>query len=132
MTGGEGEDKITLNAGVAQTVVLQYDRGYDKIVNFSDGTGADLVADKLEVSKAMFGLTGIAGSALPAANWVDDTNGIDSPDALTAQPTFIYEASTGLLWFDADGTGTASAPVAIAGFYGTSVHPHASDIILVA
>jgi Ca2+-binding RTX toxin-like protein len=128
--GGNGEDTIRLN-GRAETVGLQLNAGYDKITAF-DHAGGDL----LRVSKAAFGLaTDPNGNAI--FNWVDTT---DAPHALAGGPTFIYEKTTQILWFDADGTGNTSAPIALAGFYslpndpttGMPVAPTASDLVFVA
>ena len=120
--GGMGEDHIRLAPGTAESVALQLDKGYDHIVFFSTADG-----DKLQVSMSEFGLSGT--TANPVYNWVNTT---DAQVALTTGPAFIYEATTGLLWFDADGTSTAHAPVALAGFYGAANVPTQADLLFVA
>ncbi len=129
--GGAGMDQIVLsNTGTDplgnpylvrnETVHLQYDMGIDGISNFHAGE------DKLEVSRAEFGLkTDALGNTL--YNWVD----ADSPTATTTQKTFIYESTTHIIWFDADGTGSAYAPVAIAKMF-TNTVAHQSDMVFVA
>ncbi len=129
--GGAGEDTIRLTDGAVESVVLQNDLGIDKIARFNAAEG-----DKLLISKAQFGLTTDTNGD-PVYAWVDTT---DEPTALAAGPAFIYEQSTQILWFDADGTGAAKAPVALAGFYGLpvdqisglTVHPVAADLIFTA
>lgn len=118
--GGLGQDTIRLEAGLAQTVVLQNDMGYDKVTNFSTADG-----DKLSISRAMFGLkTDTNGKTI--YKWVDTT---DAPRAFVAGPAFIYEKTTQIVWFDADGTATNAAPVAIAGFYNPANNLLATDLI---
>ena len=125
--GGLGEDTMRLTNGKSEDVVLQLDKGYDKITSFEASGG-----DRLVVSKAQFGLN---ANDTPVFQWVDN---LDEPRSTTTQASFIYEASTQILWFDGDGTNTAKAPVAIAGFYGlpidlsgATVQPLPTDIVLV-
>jgi Ca2+-binding RTX toxin-like protein len=132
--GGDGIDRFFLSRfgdldkasnpypNRVETVHLQFDKGIDEIAYFNwAGEG-----DKLEVSRAEFGLkTDALGNTL--YNWVN----ADSPTATTTQKTFIYETTTAIIWFDADGTGTAHAPIAIAKMYTDSV-AHQSDLIFVA
>lgn len=125
--GGQGEDSIRLSSARAEYIHLQNDMGYDKITSFNSANG-----DRLVVNKAMFGLD---SNATPVFQWVDN---LDEPRATTTQASFIYEKSTQILWFDGDGTNTAKAPIAIAGFYslagvdasGAQLHPVQSDFIL--
>ncbi len=120
--GGMGEDTVRLTAGKAQWVVLQRDMGIDKIVNFDTADG-----DKLAVSRSQFGLkTDTSGNTI--FNWVDTT---DAPHALTIGPAFIYETTTQILWFDADGTASKSAPIALAGFYSPANAVTASDLVFI-
>ncbi len=118
--GGTGEDTIRLTTGRAEQVNLQKDLGYDKITFFDSAGG-----DRLVVSKSAFGPINTTGDAY---DWVETT---DSPDALAARASFIYETTTQILWFDGDGTGEAQAPIAIAGFYSPTANPIATDIVLV-
>ena len=117
--GGAGEDRIQLTIGQAEKVNLQLGLGYDKVTGFSAADG-----DQIVVSRAQFG-----GTSSTVYNWVDTT---DAPQATGAGPTFILESTTQILWFDADGTGAASAPIALAGFYTAAAPPVQSDLIFVA
>ena len=73
----------------------------------------------------MFGLkTDTNGKTI--YKWVDTT---DAPRAFVAGPAFIYEKTTQIVWFDADGTATNAAPVAIAGFYNPANNLLATDLI---
>ena len=117
--GGAGLDTIRLATGQAEAVHLQLGMGYDKITGFNAADG-----DTLVISRAQFG-----GNASTVYNWVDTTN---APTATAAGPTFIFESSTQILWFDADGTGAGSAPTALAGFYSPVAAPVLADLIFVA
>ena len=122
--GGLGEDTIHLSTGaisVAETVALQLDMGFDKISSFDASTG-----DRLQVSLSEFGIGGTTAS--PVFNWVNST---DAPVALTPGAAFIYETTTHVLWFDADGT-DAGVPIAVAGFYAPVAAPVAADLLFVA
>ncbi|NOT71241.1 MAG: hypothetical protein HOP09_08175 [Hyphomicrobium sp.] len=128
-SGGLGEDTIILRNNSAEKVNLQLDMGIDTIDGFTPGE------DKLSISKAHFGLTSNAAGN-PVYSFVDTT---DAPVALIARASFIYEKTTQILWFDADGTGTAKSPIAIADFdalpqamsTGVITHPTAADLIFV-
>lgn len=119
--GGLGEDTIYLN-GSAETVALQLDKGFDKIASFDAAMG-----DRLQVSLSEFGLAGTVGS--PVFQWVSST---DAPVALNPVASFIYESTTHLLWFDADGTDSGHVPIAVAGFYAPAAPPVQADLLFVA
>lgn len=117
--GGYGEDTIKLSVGQAERAVMQLDKGYDKVSGFNATDG-----DTLLISKTEFGLkTDAGGNAI--YTWVEDT---DAPLAHTTGPTFIYEKTTQILWFDADGTGSSHAPIALAGFYAPQAHIVQADL----
>jgi len=124
ISGGAGNDKITGGAG-ADTIVGGL--GNDTLVG---GTGNDVFVfdqkagttnidtlgdfasgqDKIELSKAIFaGFT--ANGALTAAQFYSGANIAAAHDA---DDRIIFNTSTGALYYDADGNGTASAAVQIA------------------
>lgn len=130
--GGDGIDRIHLSrngsvdvngtafAARNETVHLQYDRGIDEIAYFHNGE------DKLEVSMSQFKIAGTI--AAPNVSFLTT----DSPAAaVNGQKTFIYETTTHILWFDADGTGTTSAPVALAKMF-TGANVDLTDLVFVA
>lgn len=129
--GGAGVDKIILSRpsfdalgnplpDFSETVHLQLDKGIDGIANFVNGS------DKLAVSRSEFGL------ALDSlGNTVHDFVSADSNASSTGLPSFIYEATTRILWFDADGTGGEAAPIAVARMYNSGV-VLATDLYFIA
>jgi Ca2+-binding RTX toxin-like protein len=108
--GGAGLDHIILDApplagpGRAETVHLQLDQGIDSIAYFRQGE------DKLEIARSEFGLaTDGLGNTI-----FDFVTVTDSNEATSGTASFIYESTTHILWFDADGTGDGVAPIALA------------------
>ena len=99
--GGLGVDALT-GSGGADTYVLRNtfdDR--DFITDFATGT------DKLEISASLFG-GGLTAGSLSASQFLSGA-GVDA--ATTADQRFIYNSSTGNLWFDADGSGTGASTI---------------------
>lgn len=86
LTGGEGSDRFVFNASTERR---------DSIIDFS-------VADTIDVSKAGFG-SGLSTNATNATISLDQFRLGSTATATTHR--FIYNASTGGLFFDADGTG---------------------------
>jgi len=121
--GGLGND-IFYNASISAN-------GQDSIYYFTTTADAAAVgqgADKMEFSTAnLIGLTGFAsysgtGSTGTSITLNDGTNKVvlvtgTSAAADVAQATFTYNTSTGVLSFDADGTGTAASSIAVATLY---------------
>ena len=93
----------------------------DTITDFAKGV------DKLQYSKAVFTELGAVG-ALDTSQFVagNFTAGQDTSDRI------VYNTSTGVLYYDADGSG-ADAAVAVA-LIGVAVHPTlvASDLVIIA
>ena len=88
MTGGPGADLFRyLNAA----------EGGDSITDFTPG------ADKIQLASA--GFANLAAGALNASNFVSGA----APVATQAVPQFLYNTSTGVLAFDADGPGVTAA-----------------------
>ncbi len=109
--GGDGLDWLiagTFELGAStgiQTFQLQYAKGFDNIWYF----GAE---DRIEISKAEFGITNAAT--------VDFVYAPDSiidgprPNLGSTGPTFMYVADIGMLFYDRDGANHGYAAVAIA------------------
>jgi Ca2+-binding RTX toxin-like protein len=128
LDGGAGNDTLTGGAGQDQFVfsaTLNSTTNVDTVLDFQTGV------DKLVLSEAVFAkLADLAIGASPlAANLVIGTAALDANDYL------VYNSSTGVLSYDADGSGTASAAVAFAQIELNGVPPtdlSATDFIVAA
>lgn len=104
--GDDGYDFLTGHDGSADDFWLQYDRGMDKVFNFSAADN-----DHVLVSRAEFNLATPAGQFLSASElWF-----VNTPSAPNAGARFIQESDTGILWADKDGNGPL-LPVPVASF----------------
>ena len=101
IVGGRGNDSLTGGTGVDQFWRWRSTTGIDTITDFQVGI------DKLYISARGFGGGLVGGASLSAAQFTLGTAATDSSDR------FIYNSSTGALFFDVDGTG-ATAQVQIA------------------
>ena len=88
MTGGPGADLFRY---------LSASAGQDSITDFTAGV------DKIQVVASGFG--NLPAGALQANNFVSSA----TPAATQAAPQFLYNTTTGMLAFDADGTGGGAA-----------------------
>ncbi|WP_158271680.1 VCBS domain-containing protein [Limnohabitans sp. 2KL-1] len=113
LTGGTGNDTFAFNNLPTGTT------NFDTVIDFVSGV------DKLEFSKSVF--TGLAGTS------ADFVSGAGLVKATTSAQHLIYNITTGILYYDADGSGTGSSAVAIA-LIGTSTHATlaATDFVFVA
>ena len=115
--GGAGSDTLTGGTGIDRFVfdtAPNATTNKDTITDFVSGT------DKLVFSKAIFtGLTGAVGVNLNSGAFWSGTGVTTAHDA---DDRFIYNSTTGALYYDADGNGTASAAVQIA-LLGSTTHP---------
>ncbi|MBC7667981.1 MAG: hypothetical protein H7236_05865 [Gemmatimonadaceae bacterium] len=105
LRGGIGSDTLTGGAGADRFLFADKD-GSDKITDFVHGE------DRITLSRSAFGFQTIKGDerALTAS----DADFIASGSAsVSGRPTFFWNAQTGALTFDADGTG-AGKPTLIA------------------
>ena len=128
LNGGDGNDTLTGGAGQDQFVFstsLNRLTNVDKVTDFQTGV------DKIVLSQAVF--TQLAslqiGTSPATANLVMGSVALDANDFL------IYNSSTGVLSYDADGSGAAAAPVAFAKIELNGVHPDhlsATDFIVSA
>jgi Ca2+-binding RTX toxin-like protein len=94
ITGGAGNDVLTGGDGADEFRFVTTGEGVDTISDFAGGT------DKIQVVAANFGL--VAGGT---ANLVVD----GSPGSNAA--AFVYDSQTGVLAFDADGSGLGAAVI---------------------
>ena len=105
LTGGEGNDVFIFDA------TLNAKSNLDNIIDFTTGS------DEIQLSKAIFKAFTATGDLSEAAFYTsaDVVKGHDLDDRI------IYNSTTGVLYYDADGNGKgASVQVAI---IGTSIHP---------
>jgi hypothetical protein len=118
--GGLGNDTLTGSGGADIFVLHNTFEDRDFITDFVSG------ADKIEISAELFG-GGLAAGSLTAARFL---SGAGVTAATTAAQRFIYNSSTGNLYFDADGSG-AGASVIIANLSNIG-NLTASDFIITA
>jgi serralysin len=88
LTGGSGADKFRFNAA---------QEGFNRITDFSQTQG-----DKIEILASSFG-GGLSKGTLNASQFVLGSVATDANDR------FIYDQTTGSLFFDVDGSGSQSA-----------------------
>ncbi|MBN3942352.1 calcium-binding protein [Nostoc sp. NMS9] len=103
--GNDGNDVFTGSTGADIFVLNSPNQGVDRITDFSS------VDDTLHVSAAGFGGGLTAGASIVAEQILI---GSSSVAATSASQRFIYNTSTGALFFDADGNQTGSSAVQIA------------------
>jgi len=111
LIGGTGKDIFVFNTALGNTNI-------DAIIDFEVGT------DKIQLNKSIFTALG--------ANL--NTGFVSGSAATASTDRIIYDKSSGKLFYDDDGSGTASsnhAQVQIA-IFGTDKHPdlHASDFVI--
>lgn len=108
LVGGLGKDAMTGGAGADVFVFHNAAEGGDTITDFTAGV------DHISLDSAGFSLTAL----------VDGTNFLTGPGvvATSAAPTLLYDSASGVLSYDADGTG-AQAAVTLATLTG---HPTVS------
>jgi Ca2+-binding RTX toxin-like protein len=114
LTGGSGADKFLFN-------LVETTANRDTITDFSVLDG-----DKIQFSKSVFKGLGSLSFITPANLAIDGA-------ALTAATRLIYSNTTGVLPYDADGSGRAQAAVEVA-LIGVTTHASltASDFELMA
>jgi len=103
LDGGLGND--TLTGGLGNDVFI-FSKALNAATNVDSITDFSTAGDSIQLSKAVFKAVGAAGE-LNAAFFC-------TTDALTAEARIIFDSATGALFYDADGTGTASSQVQFA------------------
>jgi Ca2+-binding RTX toxin-like protein len=93
LIGGTGNDTLTGGAGSDRFTFNSRSEGIDRITDFS------VVDDTIAVSAAGFGGGLVVGSAIAASQFRLGSA------ATTSSDRFLYDKSTGALFFDQDGTG---------------------------
>ncbi|MFN6472727.1 MAG: calcium-binding protein [Nostoc sp. SerVER01] len=101
LTGGKGNDSLIGGSGVDTFVFNSANEGVDKIYDFNT------VNEVIRVSAAGFG-GGLSAGVLKASQFKIGTS------ATTSSQRFIYNSTTGALFFDADGSAGAFTKVQFA------------------
>jgi Ca2+-binding RTX toxin-like protein len=117
LRGGDGLDTLTGGAGADWFIfdtAANATTNKDTITDFTSGT------DKLQFSKAIF--TGLSGAALGSLTTDAFWSGAGITTAHDATDRFIYNSTTGALFYDDDGNAAGSAAVQVA-LLGSSTHP---------
>jgi Ca2+-binding RTX toxin-like protein len=118
LLGGAGADTLTGGSGQDRFTFLSKTEGSDRITDFS------VVDDTINVSRSGFGGGLTTGAAITSAQFFIGSAASDSSDR------FIYNNSTGSLFFDVDGTG-ATAQIQIAQL-ATGLSLTRNDIFVIA
>ncbi len=112
--GGTGADTLTGGAGAEDFFYLSYNDHYNQYGTLEAYEGGDTITDfehgvdHITVSRYWFGFGNIGGPA--AALTAQHADFITSGTAAgSTKPTFFWNAATGELQFDADGTGGTAA-----------------------
>jgi Ca2+-binding RTX toxin-like protein len=98
LVGGLGADILTGGAGADHFIRKYSNTGVDTITDFNV-----FARDKFLVSASGFGGELISGAVITQAQFTVGETAVDESDR------FIYDSTTGGLFFDADGTGISEA-----------------------
>ena len=99
--GGAGADRLTGGAGSDSFYFYSPAEGGDRITDFSSNASGD--NDSLRLKGASFG--GLGRGMLDPSLFEANSSGL----ATLAETRFVFEADTGILRFDADGSGAGGA-----------------------
>lgn len=105
LTGGAGADIFVFDTTASSSNV-------DNVADFSSGV------DKIQLSKSIFTAAGATGNLLTRAFW----SGAGVVKGHDADDRFVYNTTTGNLYYDADGSGTVAA-VLVAMLGTATTHP---------
>jgi Ca2+-binding RTX toxin-like protein len=96
LVGGLGADTLTGGAGADRFIRKYSDTGVDTITDFN------VASDRFIVSASGFGGELFSGAVITQSQFA-----VKGEAALDESTRFIYDSTTGGLFFDADGTGTS-------------------------
>jgi Ca2+-binding RTX toxin-like protein len=116
LNGGAGNDTLTGGTGIDYfdfTTALSSTTNVDTITDFS------LVDDVIRLDNAVMAGLGTTTGTLTAAAFISGAGRVTAADATDR---IVYNTTTGDLYYDADGSATASAAIKIA-IIGTTSHP---------
>ena len=99
LTGGAGADTLTGGAGADVFRFVTTAQGGDTLTDFTSGS------DKIQVVSANFGALPVG--TLASTRFVSGS----APVALDANAVFLYNATTGVLTFDSNGSGAGGTAV---------------------
>jgi Ca2+-binding RTX toxin-like protein len=127
LKGGNGKDILTGGTGTDWfifDVAANATTNRDTVSDFGSGV------DVLQFSRAIF--TGLSAAPLGALSTDAFWSGVNANAAHDATDRFIYNTTTGVLYYDADGTG-AKAAVQVA-LIGTTTHPTltSTDFVIIS
>jgi hypothetical protein len=117
LSGGRGNDELTGGSGADTFIfdtIANAVTNVDTIIDFVSGT------DKLLFSKSAF--KGLFDANLGSLSIDAFWSGAGVSTANDASDRFIYNSTTGALYYDADGSGRSSAAVLVA-LIGVDTHP---------
>lgn len=117
LAGGAGNDTLTGGAGSDIFRVVGPDQGVDSIADFTSGL------DSIQIVASNFGVTAGAGMVL--------SSGATTPQISGTVAQFLYNTTSGALYFDQDGTGDVYGTIQIATLIGQKTLV-ASDIVAVS
>ena len=100
LDGGAGNDYLSGGTGNDSIRFSSLTNGVDTLADFTSG------ADVIQLSASAFGLTAGASVALSSSS--------STPAATGTSSQFLYNTSTGALYFDQDGVGSAYGSIQIA------------------
>lgn len=124
--GGIGRDRLTGGSG---RDVFVFDSTPNTTTNRDTLTDFSVTDDTLQFSKAIFAALAGSGS-LPSTQF---RSGAGIVSAADSDDRFVYNNSTGALYYDADGTGSSQAVVvAVIGTTGARPALTAADIEIIA
>jgi Ca2+-binding RTX toxin-like protein len=123
LVGGAGNDSLTGGAGLD---VFRFNAALSATANRDKITDFVVADDTIQLENAVFMSLSTTGTL--AAGRLRAGAGVTS--AADANDFLLYNATTGALYYDADGTGAASAPVQFATL-GTGLSLTASDFFII-